>query len=290
MDKFQPTKITKEKEAETEQRVVKVEAGNKMSVQEFSVKKIAKPGDHTYATLKSKYGPLASTDPDRPRAATGARFSLNPLVKEPLSIEEEERRIIDEKVKVHVAAQSKQAKDAATQVGYKEGLKKGHEEAFKQFQQEGQERLKKLDQFLEQCEKAKEEVFLANERFLIELVFRIGKAIALKDLSVDNQYVLRLAKELIEKVGVRENITIRVNEEDYKSASMLREGLEKSFGILRNLNIEASERVKGGGCLVETEWHAIDASVETQLNSILNSLLTKAKTEEGSEQEEDKKT
>ena len=74
-------------------------------------------------------------------------------------------------------------------------------------------------------------------------------------------------------MGVRENITLSLNPADLETAESIRQGLFASLGELKNLNILPSPAVKLGGCSIETEFNAIDASIETQLQSIHAALL-----------------
>jgi len=275
MSHFKPTQFEVKDEGDKleKAKIVKMNASAEPAVQGFQYKALSQTVGK-YAEVKSKYGSLAATDTERAaRAKKDARFSLSPLLRDPLAVEEEERRVIDKKVREHVARLAEEAKAKSIAVGYREGLKKGHEEAFARFKEAGADRLERFTQVVEAVESAKEQIYLANERFLIELVYKISRMLLLKELKADREYVQRLARELIERVGVRENITIHISENDAETAGMLKEGLEKSLGTLKNLNIQISNQVEFGGCIVETEWNAIDASVDRQLEGIYETLM-----------------
>lgn len=256
-------------------KIVKVEHDIEQKIEPFEFSSLKSgSGTRGYQSVKSKFGAIASTDLDRKgRAQKDSRFSLHELVRGPLSVEEEEQRAIDEKVRQRIEALKEDARAKASEVGYQEGLKRGYDEAYRQFQEEGKGRLEALDSFLREAESAKEEIFRANERFLMEMVFKIGRMVLLRELTTDHEYVLRVARELIDRVGVRENITIRINPEQKETIAMLKDGLEKTLGVMKNLNIEASNQVRSGGCMVETEWNAIDASIDTQLHGIYQAML-----------------
>jgi flagellar biosynthesis/type III secretory pathway protein FliH len=256
------------------QRIVKVETPSSQQVSSFEPAALSAKGKGDYSATRKKFGSLAATDAARAsRAQKDVRFSLSPLLRKPLSVEEEEKRAIEEKVRARVAAKADEVREMARTQGYEEGLKKGYEEAFKRFQQEGAERLARFERLLAETEQAKQEIFRANERYLIELVFRIGRMVLLRELKTDRELILRLATELIERVGVRENIRIKINPDDQATIEMLKAGIEQSMGAMKNLTIEVSNQIKGGGCAVETEWNAIDASIETQLQGLYDSLI-----------------
>lgn len=264
-------------------RIMKLDSQEKPSISEFQFRKIKVSGTGDYQAVKRKFGPLASTDLDhQSRPGKDSRFKLNPLLREPLSIEEEEKRVIEEKVRARISALTDEAKENAIAAGHAEGFKKGYEEAFQKYQEDGAEKISRFDKFLQECEFAKFDIFRANEKFLIEIIYRVARQVMLKELAVDKDYVLRLSKELIEKVGVRENITLRVNDTDFAGAKELKDGLEASLGVLKNLNIEVTNLVQSGGCLIETEWNAIDAAIETQMQSLKETLLGSKGLSEGS--------
>lgn len=258
-------------------RVMKVEKPAATQVRSYDLTDLkngpAQTGAGGYAAVKARFGSLAITDPERSeKKQRDRRFSLHDLARGPLSVEVEEKKALEDRVRQQVAAVEEEARSKAAEQGYAEGLEKGFAEAFKKFQEEGASRLGKLDSFLREAESARGDVFRANERFLIDLIYRIGRMVLLRELSADRQYLLRLARDLIERIGVRENITIRINPQEKETIGMLKEGLEASLGTLKNLNIETSAQVREGGCMIETEWNAIDASVETQLKAIAASL------------------
>lgn len=275
--------IKEEAERSVEMRIVKLDVPTTPHVADFELPRIAKKGDGDYGATKAKYGALAATDPEKVRRGQkDNRFSLNSLLREPLSVEQEEQRVIEERVKTQVEAVTEKAKSEAAAIGYRDGLAKGHEEAFMKFQVESKERMAEFEKLMASAEEAKREIFRANERFLVEMVFRIARMVLLRELTTDREYILRLCTELIERVGVRENIKLGISAEDAQTLSMLKEGIEKKLGAMSNLSIEVSNQIARGGCTVETQWNAIDASIDGALKGIADSLIGRKSTAEDS--------
>jgi flagellar biosynthesis/type III secretory pathway protein FliH len=273
---FKPTQfdIKDEKGNQTEVRVVKLETGGAPQIKAFAFNQLQQAGKGDYQTVKAKYGPLAATDQDRhSKTSRDSRFSINPLLRDPLAVETEERRVIDERVRVRIEDIKEQSSAEGAERGYQAGLKKGYEEAFALFKTEGADRLASFENLLKSFESLKHDMFKANERFLLETVFRISKMVMLKELQADEKYLLRLCSELVERVGTRDNITIKLSAQDQKSVEMLREELPKMMGEMKNLRFQTSEQVLDGGCSIETQWSAIDASVDTQLRGIYEALI-----------------
>jgi flagellar assembly protein FliH len=254
-------------------RVVKLEVAGAPQIHEFELPRLKKFGDGNYQVTRAKFGPLAATDVEREGVnRKDSRFSLNALVKQPLSIAQEELRVIEERVGEQVKAIEDEVKTRAMEFGFEEGKKKGYQDAFAKFERECAERIATFNQMLGELENAKSEIFRANEAFLVSLVFRISRMVMLKELSTDRDYIARLARDIIERVGLRENIKIGIHASESLTIENMKEQLEKQLGELKNLTIEVSPRVKLGGCMIETEFNAIDATIETQLQALQDSL------------------
>ncbi len=267
--KLNEVKVSSSVDRAAKVQVSEIAASAEPTVKEFIFQELRPASENDYAAIEAKYGPLASTHlSDSVKTQKDSRFSINPLLRESLSIEQEEKRVIDEKVQVAVKALYEESKSKAQAIGYEEGLKKGYDEAFAKFVEDGKDRIHHFDTMMKEMVGAKTEIFRANERLLIELIFRISKMLILRELSMDREYVTRLAKELINRSGARDNIVLRISSEDAETVEILKQGLMKSLGQLNNLNVEVSKSVKRGGCQVETEWNEIDASIEKQLESI----------------------
>lgn len=272
MSHFKPA-ITNAPEGTEDGDIVKVQNGEGVyNITEFNFPKLSR-GPQTYQEVKKSYGPLSATDPDR-KAPTrkDERFALNPMSKQRLSIEEEERRVIQERVEKAVADATVTAVAAAERAGYEDGLNRGRDEAYAEYSQKCEPRLVRIAMMVEEFEKAKVEIFKANEKLLVDMIFRIARMLLLKELEQDRDYVTRLARALIDRYGVRDNIRIKLNDRDLAEMGKLRKNLEESFGTLNNLRIEPTDQVESGGLLLETDLNAIDAGVDQQLEGIRNAL------------------
>lgn len=210
-----------------------------------------------------------------------ARFSMNAFARDAVTMREEERREFERRVDDRLRELVESEKKKAAEQGYQDGLEKGRAEAFAKFHQEASERLARFEKFVSECEAAKNAIFDANERFLMEMIHQICRMLFLKEVKVDQDYLIRLARELIDRVGVRENIVLRLHPDDMQTAEMLKQGLEATLGTLKNLTIEPSELVEGGGCALETQWNSIDASIQTQLQGIHDAIVGKSQDQAG---------
>jgi flagellar biosynthesis/type III secretory pathway protein FliH len=202
-----------------------------------------------------------------------SRFLINPLLRGPLSIEQEEEQIIQQKVSERIQALQAEALALASAEGYQQGLKQGSDEARKLTQAEGAEIVARFESLFADLDGAKDKIFKTHERFVIAMVYEIAQAVVLRELKTDREYVTRLAKTVIEQIGVRENVHIKIHPDDVSTIDFMKADLFKNLSQLKNLTVETSAEVRLGGCIVETELNVINATIENQLESFQSALL-----------------
>jgi flagellar biosynthesis/type III secretory pathway protein FliH len=248
----------------------------------YQPKELNEASQVSYQDVKKKYGALAATDTENvSRTKKEASFKLNPDARRLLGVEDEEKSQYSEVVRQEVDRQVQELRVQAHEAGFQEGLRKGTEEANAQVLETSKEHFARLEALLSSLDCVKDEVARANETLLVDLVFHISKALLLKDLKVDREYVARLAASIIERLGVRDHVKIKVSSADFKDIAQLKERIQARVGELRNLQILESDEIQLGGCKVESELAAVDATVETQLESMRLALEDKDANSQG---------
>jgi flagellar biosynthesis/type III secretory pathway protein FliH len=121
-------------------------------------------------------------------------------------------------------------------------------------------------------EEVKKELHAANESFLISLVFQVGKQILLKELRTDREYVKRITSHVVEKLGAKDHVRIRIGRQDAEMLEQIKDHLKVQLPDLKNIQIEVTDDLPMGGCKVETDLSRMNASVETQLAAIEKAL------------------
>lgn len=279
MSSFKTSDFNIKSESELRPTTVKVtefDRSPKPVIKNFELNELKRPGTGNYKATQAKFGSMAATDAHKAAKITkDSRFDLNPMMKQALSIEEEENRVIEERVHDQVGGLVEKIKAEAIAKGYEQGWKQGLEEGAKKMQLEADSTLKGLSQLVTEFEGAKAEIFRLNEKFLIDLIFKIARMVLLKELEHDSDYIVRLARECVASLNVKENIVIKISLEDEKLITTLKGNLEKVFGELHHIQVQSSGQVQKGGCQIETELLAIDADLDTQLQIIYESLVGK---------------
>jgi flagellar assembly protein FliH len=253
-----------------------VEEGNPESIPEvraFEFKNLSSGGLPIYEDVKSRFGSLAVTDAERSeKSLKDRKFQLHQHAKQSLCVQDEELRVLQERVSQEVQAISGAAKADGYRQGYEEGLQKGRDAAYAEIRQHGQVQLDQIQELLKGFESARTEVYKANEKILMQLMFRLSKMILLRELKYDRDYLGRLVGSLIEEASPKEYLVIRVNPQDLETIQLLEPQLRGSLQQLHHIKVESSLQVPVGGCQVETEWIHIESEIESQLRSIEKAL------------------
>ncbi|MGA9120039.1 MAG: FliH/SctL family protein [Bacteroidota bacterium] len=102
--------------------------------------------------------------------------------------------------------------------------------------------------------------------------FRFALAVAEKivkrEITFDEELVIRQIQEGIRRVAGVETLRLRVNPRDEAVARNEKSSLQATSESLREIVIEVDEKVERGGCILETPSGTVDARIYTQLEQI----------------------
>jgi flagellar biosynthesis/type III secretory pathway protein FliH len=254
--------------------VIEIDDEKGLQIREFEFQNFSKPGTQDYGDVKKRLGSLAITDAEHEsKNIKDRRFFLNPYTKKSLSIQNEELRAIESSVQDQIQKRIEQSKVEASRLGFEEGFTQGLAQGLQEFKAQSVDKLTQIENFLNQAESAKMDLYKANEKFIIQLVYRLAKMVLLKELKEDRAHIGRLIESLIRETRAREYIIVRVNPQDLEAVSLIKPELKASFSQLSNIKVESTGDVPVGGCQIETEWTQIETDINLQLKTIEQNLL-----------------
>jgi len=178
--------------------------------------------------------------------------------------QEEAARIIEE---------AKVEQDSLKKSGYSEGLSKGREEGFAAGQGEVERLIERTHKILEGVMARREEILSETEQQIVELVILMTRKVV-KIIS-ENQKSVVMANILqaLKKVKGRGEVTIRVNLADVKLTSEHTQDFIKQVENIQAITVLEDSSVEKGGCIVETDFGAIDARIQSQLSELESAIL-----------------
>ena len=254
--------------------VIEIDDEKGLQIREFEFQNFSKSGTQDYGDVKKRLGSLAITDSEHEgKNIKDRRFFLNPYTKKSLSIQNEELRAIESSVQDQIQKRIEQSKVEASRLGFEEGFTQGLAQGLQEFKAQSVDKLTQIENFLNQAESAKMDLYKANEKFIIQLVYRLAKMVLLKELKEDRAHIGRLIESLIRETRAREYIIVRVNPQDLEAVSLIKPELKASFSQLSNIKVESTGDVPVGGCQIETEWTQIETDINLQLKAIEQNLL-----------------
>jgi len=238
-----------------------------MDVKSFQPRSLTGKIANDYQVSKAQFGTLAATE-----EGYNQRFNMHPASRKSLGIEKEEHRHLEGRIQEEVDARVEELKEQARKDGYAQGLQEGAATAAVAFTEKMTPLYAQFSRIIADFEGSKEEIFHANEEFLIQLVFQVARQVTLKEVKTDREYVKNLCSALVEKIGAKDHVKIKISKSDSDQIDAVRDFLKQQFVDLKNIQIEVSEEFLNGGCKVETDLARINANVDTQLELISKSL------------------
>lgn len=153
------------------------------------------------------------------------------------------------------------------------GFDKGHQEGYEKGQAEVERLIDRMHRILEAVMQRREEILADTESQIVELVILMARKV-IKILS-ENQKNVVMANTLaaLKKVKTRGEVTLRVNLEDVKLTSSHAQEFIEHVENIKGITVLEDSSVERGGCIVETDFGAIDARISSQLQELENKIL-----------------
>ena len=154
-----------------------------------------------------------------------------------------------------------------------EGFEKGSQEGFEKGSAEVERLIERMHKILEAVMQRREEILQDTESQIVELVILMARKV-IKILS-ENQKNVIMANTVaaLRKVKTRGSVTLRVNIEDVKLTTAHADEFIQHVENVQGITVQEDSSVEKGGCIVETDFGAIDARISSQLTELENKIL-----------------
>jgi flagellar assembly protein FliH len=196
----------------------------------------------------------AAPPPPPPRevapAAAPAAAAPAPLTPEALTIQQQERLAALER-------------EAFTK-GYAQGERAGVEAGGKR----AEAMLRRVAQTLEELGTLRKTLMQQSERQMVQLALTLARRVVQREISLDPELIAAMAHVAIKKLGVSNPSTIRLHPDDYTVVA--RDGDRWSGS---NVSVVPDASIARGGCMVESDFGNIDASLDRQFDEMARALL-----------------
>jgi flagellar assembly protein FliH len=148
--------------------------------------------------------------------------------------------------------------------GYAQGERAGLEAGGKR----AEAMLRRVAQTLEELGGLRQTLIHETERQMVQLALTLARRVVHREVSLDPELAAALAHVALEKLGTTTPATIRLNPEDY---TIVAQDGERWGGVA--VTVVPDPSVARGGCLVESDFGCVDATVERQFDELSRALL-----------------
>jgi len=180
------------------------------------------------------------------------------------SAQEQAQQILQE-----VAEKQQKIEADAHAKGYDEGRAEGYHDG----EDEVNRLVERMHKMLDSVMQRREDILRDTETQIVELVIlmtrKVVKIISENQKSVIMSNVLAALK----KVKGRGEVTLRVNLEDVKLTTEHVDDFIKRVENIKGITVVEDSAVEKGGCIVETDFGAIDARISSQLTELENKVM-----------------
>lgn len=166
--------------------------------------------------------------------------------------------------------------------GFQQGFQEGSSEAEQQLREQYDSMLQEASQILEQAYTLKQQIIQESEPFLIELSCSIAEKIIGRQLTLEQEWIIDLIRNVLSRRREKGIITLCVSPTNFSYIQDARDELLLHIDSQAELQIIPDGSIRDHGCVVRSSFGSIDAKIDTQLHEIKNALQQLAVRNEGS--------
>ena len=168
---------------------------------------------------------------------------------------------------------AEEKRNALEEEARNQGFEEGRQAGYSEGKAEADRLVERMHKMLEAVMQRREEILRDTETQIVELVVLMSRKV-IKIIS-ENQKNVIMANVLaaLKKVRTRGEVTLRVNIEDVKLTSEHTAEFIKHVEKIQGITVLEDSSVEKGGCIVETDFGAIDARISSQLTELENKII-----------------
>lgn len=191
-------------------------------------------------------------------------FVLSDLVAGQTGIANLQQRELEEKIEVESLNKLKQVQEKAYKEAYGLGLIEGVEKAFVEKKNEIDERITKMEVMLNSMAQLTTNLVAEKEHQILKLITLLASKIAMFEIQSNPEKLYDLITNLFEEMQSDERVVLRLSSEDLIFIEGVREKLGIEYSI-NNVKLQIDNDVESGGCILESNYGMIDASIEQRV-------------------------
>ncbi|MFC0558606.1 flagellar assembly protein FliH [Halalkalibacter alkalisediminis] len=166
-----------------------------------------------------------------------------------------------------------EARAEAMNQGYQEGLEHGQSEGFQSYSN----LIQQARAIIAQSEQEYEKTLDSAEPVIVELATAVARRMIDVQLTENQEIWSSLLKQVMTEVREHENVRIYVHPDWFERTTHQKEELEQLLSHTENLFIYPDAGLMKNGCVIESKYGRIEATIDKQLEELKRQLLEKLK-------------
>lgn len=119
----------------------------------------------------------------------------------------------------------------------------------------------------------RDKVLRESEDELINLVMLVARKVIIREVAQDRCILAGVVKSALSALSSREEVTIRLNPDDFALLETGREECLQKELLSERLQLKADSTIASGFCQIDTEMGTIDAGLNSQLEAVYRNLI-----------------
>ncbi|WP_318664205.1 flagellar assembly protein FliH [Treponema sp.] len=173
----------------------------------------------------------------------------------------------------NIIAEAQAERDKIINESKKQGYDTGYEAGYQDGQKEAERLVERMHNILDAVMKRREEILSETEYQIVELVVLMARKVVKIISENQKTVIMNNVLQALKKVKGRGDVTIRVNLEDVKLTTEHTQDFIDRVEAVKSITVVEDTTVEKGGCIVETDFGAIDARISSQLTELEQKIL-----------------
>jgi len=159
------------------------------------------------------------------------------------------------------------------QQAYEEGLAKGQEKGYGEGIKKAEPVVTRMQELLSELEGLWHHLVQTYEAQIIDLVGRAAEKVVLSHVALDHETVKRSIQQAFGTIPEPVSATIEVNPKEMEYIETLKEDFFTQVKSLKHVSFIPNASVSPGGCRIKTDTGEVDATVESRLDAVRQSIM-----------------
>jgi flagellar biosynthesis/type III secretory pathway protein FliH len=160
------------------------------------------------------------------------------------------------------------------QEAYEKGFAQGEKDGFELGEKRAIKVTENIEKIFEGLKSLKLDMLKQYEKEILDLIFSIAEKVVHHQINSKEESVKDAIFKALNLVVEKSQVVFRVNPDDYDLVEKLRPELFSKHNDLKSITVNSDPCISRGGCLLETVNGDVDATVETQLETIYQCLTS----------------